>query len=52
MYVMPVSMNDTQEYWTVHMQRATGITFKNLGFLQMVEKCTKWLYWISFSMTM
>jgi non-ribosomal peptide synthetase component F len=33
----------------VHGQRVASIPFENLGFLQIVEKCTKWPYWTKFS---
>jgi non-ribosomal peptide synthetase component F len=34
---------------SVHSQRVSGIPFENLGFLEVVEKCTKWPYWTRFS---
>jgi len=33
----------------VHEQRVAGIPFENMGFLNVVEKCTLWPYWTRFS---
>ncbi|KAH8906653.1 non-ribosomal peptide synthetase [Coniochaeta sp. PMI_546] len=33
----------------VHGQRSAGIPFENMGFLEIVERCTTWPYWTRFS---
>ncbi|TLD17678.1 uncharacterized protein PgNI_00637 [Pyricularia grisea] len=33
----------------VHGQRIAGIPFENFGFLDLVERCTSWPYWMRFS---
>lgn len=33
----------------VHGQRIGGISFENFGFLDLVERCTSWPYWMRFS---
>ncbi|KAH8892437.1 non-ribosomal peptide synthetase [Thozetella sp. PMI_491] len=43
----PLSPLDLLRY--VHAQRVASIRYENMGFLQLVERCTPWPYWTRFS---
>ncbi|OIW27888.1 non-ribosomal peptide synthetase [Coniochaeta ligniaria NRRL 30616] len=43
----PLSPLELLQY--VHGQRIAGISFENMGFLEIVERCTPWPYWTRLS---